>query len=90
MTPPSPHSTLPRCTEGLARTMRLTTPSSPQPRRVPHPTQLTTRTNRPIPRTVRHTTQELKVYTFNPREDENSKLNLPPTTTALVIKKEVK
>ena len=86
-TQPSP---LPRWTERIARPTRLTVSSPPTPHRVPRPIPITTRSNHPIPRTVHPPTNELKVYTSNPREDENSQLNLPPTTAALVIKKKVK
>ena len=44
----------------------------------------------PTPRTVTHR-NEIKVYTRNPDDnDDHSPMNLPPTTTALVIKKQVK
>ena len=38
------------------------------------------------PETVHHTMQELKVYSSNPTQDENSPVSLPPTTIALAIK----
>ena len=67
----------------VIRTTRITTPHPPERQTPQNPT-------RPIPRTVHHTTQELKVYSSNPTQDENSPVSLPPTTTALAIKKPVR
>ena len=55
----------------VIRTTRITTPHPPERRTPQNPT-------RPIPRTVHHTTQELKVYSSNPTQDENSPVSLPP------------
>ena len=67
----------------VIRSTRITTPHPPECRTPQNPT-------RPIPRTVHHTMQELKVYSSNPTQDENSPVSLPPTTTALAIKKPVR
>ena len=66
-----------------------------QPTRLtlPPPTHLTHLELRSINPTVRrpaYTTNEIKVYSRHDVEDENSELTLPPTTTALVVKKPVK
>ena len=71
------------CSVPVKRTTRITTPHPPERRTPQNPTH-------PIPRTVRHTMQELKVYSSNPTQDENSPVSLPPTTTALAIKKLVR
>ena len=76
-------STLLRHSVPVKRTTRITTPHPPE-RRMPQNSTC------PIPRTVHHTTQELKVYSSNPTQDENSPVSLPPTTTALAIKKPVR
>ena len=55
------------------------------------PTQLNPRPIHPTPRIFSTPRNEIKVYTRNPdNNDENSQISLPPTTTALVIKKPVK
>ena len=67
----------------VIRTTRITTPHPPEHQTPQNPTH-------PIPTTVCHTTQELKVYSSKPTQDENSPVSLPPTTTALAIKKPVR
>ena len=47
-------------------------------------------THNPTPRSVRYTTHEIKQYSSNFPNDGNSPLGLPPTTTAIAIKKPVK
>ena len=82
----TPHSSpsTPLCRSvPVIRTTRITTPHPPERPTPQNPTH-------PIPRTVQHTTQELKVYSSNPNQDENSPVSLPPTTTALAIKKPVR
>ena len=79
---PSP-STPFRRSVPVIRSTRITTPHPPERRTPQNPTC-------PILRTVHHTTQELKVYSSNPTQDENSPVSLPPTTTALAIKKPVR
>ena len=54
-------------------------------RNLPQPTHFT-----PSPRTARQSTREMKVYTKTVPDQPDSQLTLPPTTTALVIKKQVK
>ena len=44
----------------------------------------------PNPRTVRHTTNGIKPYSSHFPDNGNSPLGLPPTTTAMAIKKPVK
>ena len=70
------------------RTIHQPTRLAPVP--VTQPTQLATRTLQPKPQSVSYTTHEMKVYTKNEGEDELPQTVLPPTTTALVVKKHVR
>ena len=67
---------------------RLTPPPRTVQRSIHQSTHL-----RPSPSTVRHTPTtagDIKIYTEKSSEDGSSQLSLPPTTTALVVKKVVK
>ena len=45
---------------------------------------------RTTPRITTYTTNEVKVYSDKDDQDRTSQMMLPPTTTALVVKKPVK
>ena len=60
-------------------------PSSPPT--VPQPTHVAPR---PTPQSVTYTTHQVKVYTKKDPEDQTSQMMLPPTTTALAVKKPVR
>ena len=67
---------------------RLTPPPRTVQRSIHQSTHL-----RPSPSTVRHTpttASDIKIYTEKSSDDGSSQLSLPPTTTALVVKKVVK
>ena len=63
---------------------------TPIPVTVPQPTQLTPRRLLPTTRNVSYTSHQIKVYTRNEDQDQMSQAMLPPTTTALVVKKPVR
>ena len=63
---------------------------TPPPPTAPQPTHLAPRPVRPTPRTVTYTTNEVNVYTKKDPEDKTSQMMLPPTTTALVVKKQAR
>ena len=80
---------------------RITRPARIRPKIVTEPiilptqlpsTQLRPRPIHPTPRIFPTPRNEIKVYTRNhdDADDESSQMSLPPTTTALVIKKPVK
>ena len=72
------------------RTVHRPTRLTPPPPTAPQPTHLAPRPVRPTPRTVTDTTNEVNVYTKKDPEDKTSQMMLPPTTTALVVKKPVR
>lgn len=61
---------------------------TPLPVTVPQPTGLTPRSLVPTARSV--TSNQIKVYTRHQDEDQSSQAMLPPTTTAMVVKKPVR
>ena len=63
---------------------------TPIPVTVPQPTQLTPRRLLPTTQSVSYTSHQMKVYTRNEDQDQTSQAMLPPTTTALVVKKAVR
>ena len=72
------------------RTVHRPTRLTPPPPTALQPTHLAPRPVRPTPRTVTYTTNEVNVYTKKDPEDKTSQIMLPPTTTALVVKKPVR
>ena len=65
---------------------------TPPPQTVQHSIHQSTHL-RPSPSTVRHTlttASDIKIYTEKSSDDGSSQVSLPPTTTALVVKKVVK
>lgn len=73
------------------RTSRITQPPPTESSRNLHrSTQLMPRTRRPTHHTDTPTTHEMKVYRKTDDEEQTSKMTLPPTTTALAIRKPVR
>ena len=72
------------------RTRHQPTKLTPIPVTVPQPTQLTPRRLLPTTQSVSYTSHQMKVYTRNEDEDQTFQVMLPPTTTALVVKKPVR
>lgn len=78
---------------------RLTPPPRTVPQTPSEPRHYSTQTARPsqgvvsshpTPRSVSHSSNEMRVYTQNNEDQQDSSMSLPPTTTALVVKKKVK
>ena len=69
------------------RTVHHPTRLTPPPPTVPPPTHVAPR---PTPQSATYTTHQVKVYTKKDPEDQTSQMMLPPTTTALAVKKPVR
>ena len=74
---------------GTPRAAHHPTRLTPLPPTAAQPTHLAPRP-RPTPRITTYTTNEVKVYSEKDDQDRTSQMMLPPTTTALVVKKPVK
>ena len=72
------------------RTVHHPTRLTPLPPTPAQPTHLAPRPVRPTPHITTYTTNEVKVYSDKDDQDRTSQMMLPPTTTALVVKKPVK
>ena len=72
------------------RAVHHPTQLTPPPPTVPQSTQLIPRRLLPTTQSVSYTSHQMKVYTRNEDEDQTSQAMLPPTTTALVVKKPVR
>ena len=72
------------------RAVHRPTRLTPPPPTAPQPMHLAPRPVRPTPRITTYTTNEVKVYSEKDDQDCTSQMMLPPTTTALVVKKPVR
>ena len=74
------------------RAVHRPTRITPPPPTPVSPTQFTPRSVNPSVQRPTYKTNEVKLYTIHDDEtqNENSELTLPPSTTALVVKKPVK
>ena len=68
--------------------MRLI-PTTPTERNELQPTHVAPRTIRPTARSVTYTSREINIYTPDD-EDQSSQEVLPPSTTAVAVKKPVR